>query len=213
MISAQPLALPARCSTSIAGRYGAILADPPWQYDGESGNGAAAKHYNTVSADALAALPVRDLAADDCVLFLWGTWPKLEAALQVGKAWDFTYKTAAWVWVKQSGTGRSWHFGNGYWSRANAEVCLLFTRGNPKRKSASVHQLIIEAGQLSLFEPLIAPFTAHSAKPHEQYGRIESLLDGPYLELFARNSAPGWDAWGNEAPNCIDWRPTLSRAA
>jgi len=203
--------LPARAASVVRGHYGVIYADPPWDYTTKVGNGVAAHHYGTVDHRELAQLPVLDLAAPDCVVFMWATWPKLMEALWLGNAWGFEYKTAAWVWVKQSSSGRSWHFGNGYWSRSNAEVCLLFTRGTPHRKSAGIRQLIIEAGQQTLFPALVAPFTVHSAKPYEAYSRIEALVPGPYLELFARVSAPGWDAWGNQAPNCIDWRPVWRR--
>lgn len=209
--------LPARCASSVAGRYGVILADPPWSFrlwSQDTGAGrAAASHYSTMTLDDLKALPVGELAAPDCALFMWAVWPSLPDAFELGRAWGFEYKTLAFDWLKRSPTGAKWHMGLGYWTRANSEPCLLFTRGAPKRKSAAVRQLIVEDGQLTLFDPLVAAVGAHSAKPHAQYGRIESLLDGPYLELFARNSALGWDAWGNEAPNCIDWRPALRRAA
>lgn len=215
MISVQPLALPARCATSIAGRYGAILADPPWPYYVFNGDkpGTAESHYKTMSFEDIYRLPVSDLAAPNCALFLWVVPPSLPQCIEAGIRWGFTYKTIAFSWIKRTRTGREWHSGMGHWTLSNVELCLLFTRGRPARKSRSVKQVIASVGQLELFPPLVAPITEHSAKPHEQYGRIEALLDGPYLELFARNAAPGWDTWGNEAPNCIDWRPILQRAA
>lgn len=202
--------LAARTASTVLGRYATILADPAWKFevwDRDTGQGRSAEaHYHTTEMDRLRALPVSELAARDAVLLMWSTWPHLPEALALGAAWGFTYKTAAWVWVKRSGTGRYWATGMGYWSRANTEPCLLFTRGNPRRLSRGIHQLILDVGQQTLWPPIVAPVGDHSAKPHEQYAKTERLLAGPYVELFARNTAPGWDCWGHEAPNCIDWQ-------
>jgi len=206
-----PLLLPARCASGLHQHYAAILCDPPWQFNvwsRDTGLGRSAEaHYRTVSTDALCALPVADLAAPDCCLFLWATWPTLPDALRLGAAWGFEYKTLAFDWLKRSRQGTSWHVGLGFWTRANSEPCLLFTKGSPVRKSKGVRQLIVDVGQESLFPPIIDRITVHSAKPLEAYSRIMALVEGPYLEMFARNAYPGWDAWGNEAPNRIDWRP------
>jgi N6-adenosine-specific RNA methylase IME4 len=187
------------------GHYGAILADPPWRFNVWSGetavkrrdssgtNVCAAVHYQTMPIEEICALPVADLAADDCVLFLWVTWPTLLDALKLIEAWGFTYKTCGFDWMKAH-AGQLEMFrddatalmGMGYWTRANSEPCLLATRGKPKRKSAGVRQGIIE------------PRREHSRKPDCQYERIEALVDGPYLELFARQQRPGWTVWGNQ---------------
>lgn len=210
-ISAPTPLLPARTRTSAAGRYGVIYADPPWTYrvySKDTGNGRSAEsQYKTTATAIMANWPVADLAAPDCVLLMWAVWPSLPDAFELGRAWGFEYKTLAFDWLKRTSTGAAWHMGLGFWTRANSEPCLLFTRGNPHRLSKGVRQLIADDDQPSLFPPIIAPLGAHSAKPHEAYRRIESLLPGPYLELFARNSAPGWDCWGNEATNPIDWQP------
>jgi N6-adenosine-specific RNA methylase IME4 len=142
---------------------------------------------------ALCALPVGELAADDCVLFLWACWPNLHDALAVIDAWGFEFKTAAFVWTKAH-AGQLEMFrddadvqvGMGYWTRANTEPCLLATRGKPKRINADVRQAIIE------------PRRQHSRKPSLVYQRIERLVAGPYVELFARARRIGWDSWGNE---------------
>ena len=176
------------------GRYAAILADPPWRYETWTAAGtgrSAEQHYQTQSTDWIAALPVQDLAADDCMLFLWVTFPLLFEAERVIETWGFTYKTAAFTWMKTTlGSGGSFapklHFGMGYWTRSNAEVCLLATRGSPRRLAMDVSSAIL------------APVREHSRKPEEQYARIERLVAGPYLELFARQPRPGWTAWGNE---------------
>jgi N6-adenosine-specific RNA methylase IME4 len=141
----------------------------------------------------LAALPVADLAADDCVLFLWMCWPNLPEAMRLIEAWGFTYKTCAFAWTKAH-AGQIEMFrddcdvqiGTGYWTRANSECCLLATRGKPKRLNADVRQGIIE------------PRRQHSRKPDCVPARIERLVAGPYLELFARTQRPGWTVWGNQ---------------
>lgn len=185
--------------------YAAILADPPWRFrtwdkreavvrrSGTGTNVSAAAHYNTMDIEEICALPVGELAADDCCLFLWVSWPQIVEGLDVARAWGFEFKTAAFVWTKAH-AGQLEMFdddmmgsmGMGYWTRANSEACLLATRGKPKRLDAGVRQAIIE------------PRREHSRKPDCVHGRIERLVAGPYLELFARSRRPGWDAWGNE---------------
>ena len=88
------------------------------------------------------ALPVASLAGDDCALFMWAVMPQLSEALAVIAAWGFEYKTCAFVWVKQTKGADKFASGLGYWTRANAEVCLLATRGKPQRLNADVHQVI-----------------------------------------------------------------------
>ena len=183
------------------GNYGAILADPPWHFQvwaGERRNGAGnrsnakAPDYETMREPELAALPISDLAANDCVLFLWTCWPVVEQSFRLIKTWGFTYKTCAFSWMKADryrlfADDRTPFMGLGYWTRANTEPCLLATRGKPKRLNADVLQGII------------APKREHSRKPDGIHERIERLVAGPYCELFARQSRPGWDVWGNEA--------------
>jgi N6-adenosine-specific RNA methylase IME4 len=179
-----------------SGRFGAILCDPPWHFETWSRNGYdrhPSKHYDTMAAVDIRQLPVADLAASDCVLFLWITWPLLEAAMEAIRTWGFHYKTASFVWMKAHAQQLEMfqddiepHIGLGYWTRSNSEVCLLATCGNPKRRNADVRQGII------------APRREHSRKPDGVHERIERLVAGPYLELFARQSRPGWTTWGNE---------------
>jgi N6-adenosine-specific RNA methylase IME4/ParB-like chromosome segregation protein Spo0J len=179
-----------------AGRkFKVIYADPPWSFEVYSGKGkqrSAERHYDTSSLEAIKALPVAPLAADDCALFLWGVWPELPGALDVIRAWGFEYKTVAFVWVKMTNgegvepDGKGLHWGMGYWTRANTEFCLLATKGAPLRLAADVHQVVL------------APVGEHSAKPEEVRMRIERLLAGPYLELFAREPHPYWCVWGDE---------------
>lgn len=173
-------------------KYTVIYADPPWRYQQKSLSGAAENHYPTMSIQELCELPVGELADKDSMLFLWTTFPMLSEALQLIKAWGFTYKTVAFVWVKQNKKSPTWFYGLGFWTRSNAEICLLAKRGKPKRNSASVHQLII------------APVEKHSKKPDETRKRIEQLMgDVPRVELFARQKSEGWDVWGNEVESDI----------
>ncbi len=169
-------------------RFAVVLADPPWEFETYSRKGkerSAERHYNTMTLDDIKALPVASLAADDCALFLWATWPMLPQALAAIGSWGFAYQTAAFVWVKTRGNG-SLHTGLGYHTRANSEPVLLATRGSPLRLAMDIRQVVVE------------PVGAHSAKPDEVARRIERLYAGDYLELFARAERPGWTTWGNE---------------
>ena len=150
-----------------------------------------------MSIDELCALPVERLAEKDCLLFLWATFPQLPEALQLIKAWGFQFKTVAFVWLKRNKKSPTWFYGLGYWTRGNAEICLLATRGHPKRANAGVHQVIL------------SHIEEHSKKPEEARSRIVRLMgDVPRIELFARSRAPGWDVWGNEAAASIQgWPP------
>ena len=172
-------------------KYGAILADPPWTFKTYSDKGkgrSAERHYSCMSFEDLCSIEIP--AATDCVLFMWTTDPMLIKAIDLMAAWGFTYKTVAFTWAKLNKefpcVDTKWFTGMGYWTRANPEMCLLGTRGKPKRIHKDVRQLII------------APRREHSRKPDEIYERIERLVDGPYLEMFARTRREGWDQWGNE---------------
>jgi len=140
----------------------------------------------------ICALPVADLAEKDCALLLWATFPNLPEAFDVIKAWSFEYKSVGFVWCKLNRKSSGYFMGCGYYTRANAEICLLATKGNPKRLSRSVRQIID------------TPIERHSKKPDEARDRIVQLFgDIPRVELFARQRADGWDAWGNETQTDI----------
>lgn len=186
---------------NLKGHFGAILADPPWHWapwampapDSPSYVRHACAHYETMPLDQIKAMPVKDFAAKDCALFLWFVWPMLPHALEVIDAWGFTFKTCAFCWTKADARQVDMFepdtpvvIGPGYWTRSNTEACLLATTGRPKRQANDVRQAII------------APRRQHSRKPDEIAGRIERLVRGPYLELFARTRRAGWTAWGNE---------------
>ena len=168
-------------------KFNILLADPPWRYERNAVQGAAEKHYNTMNIEDICALPVAGLAADDAVLFLWSTFPQISDALRVVKAWSFEFVTCAFVWIKLNKKSGTPFFGCGFWTRSNAEICLLARKGKPRRQSRSVHQLII------------SPVEAHSKKPDIVREKIVELMgDVPRIELFARERVPGWEAVGNE---------------
>lgn len=189
-----------------AGGYPVIYADPPWTYNDHSCNGGVGKVYKTLSAEAIARLPVARLAGADAVMFLWGTYPKLPEVLALIPRWGFTFKSIAFQWIKTrgvnvDGSGRPF-LGLGRWTRGNSEPCFLCVRGKPERISASVSQLIFTAEQGgSADDVFVAPVGKHSAKPPETRDKIVQLMgESPRLELFAREKVAGWDCWGNEVP-------------
>lgn len=125
-----------------AKKYQIIYADPPWSYRNKGTRAAAEKHYSTMSIEDIKALPVADIAADNCVLFLWTTFPMLREALETIEAWGFEYKTLAFCWAKRNKSGKGWFWGLGNWTRSNPEICLLAIKGHPQRVSAAVHSLL-----------------------------------------------------------------------
>jgi N6-adenosine-specific RNA methylase IME4 len=172
-------------------RYGAISADPPWPFRIYSGNDTtphrtAGEPYRVMTLGQIRELPVVSIAAPDCALFLWVVDSLLPEAIEVGRAWGFTYKTRAFEWLKSKVNGDGYAIGMGYWTRKQSESCLLFTRGSPRRQARDVREIIEQ------------PRREHSRKPEESYRRIERLVGGPYAELFATERRSGWDGWGDQ---------------
>lgn len=170
-------------------KYDVIYADPPWgsntQFyrDAKRGN---SPHYPLMSVMDIKSLPVSSICSDNSTLLLWVVDSQIPDALSVISSWGFVYKTVGFTWVKKTATGKN-HFGVGAWTRKNPEICLLATRGSPKRESASVTQ--IQEHKVR----------EHSRKPDEIRLEIVKLLgDIPRIELFARQKTKGWDVWGNE---------------
>lgn len=171
---------------SAAG-FRVLLADPPWQFrDRLPGpRRGAAKHYRCLSVEELCAFPLPPLA-DDCALFLWRVAAMQQEALDVMGTWGFALKGEI-VWVKRDRSGKPWN-GMGWTVRGAHETCLIGKRGKPVRRSASVP---------STFEA-VANRKVHSEKPAAFYDIIESLYDGPYVELFARKPRAGWTGLGDQ---------------
>jgi N6-adenosine-specific RNA methylase IME4 len=170
-------------------KYNIIYADPPWSYDDPSKHrGGALRYYKTMSIEEIARLPIKDITEENAILFMWTTFPKIFESEKVISSWGFTYKTNAFTWVKKNKVSTDKNFwGMGRWTRSNAEVCLLAVKGKPKRISAGVHSIIEH------------PIQEHSKKPDIVRDKIVELVgDLPRIELFARETAKGWDSWGNE---------------
>lgn len=168
-----------------AKKFKVCYADPPWPHAQHGARGAI-NHYQLMTTDDILAMPIADLMADNSTLLLWTTNAALPDALRVMKAWGFTYKTNA-VWDK-------YHMGLGNYFRGSHEILLHGVRGKAPFK---FH------GQRST---LLFPRQDHSRKPEEMVPLIERVLDGPYLELFARqrpNSHADWSVWGNEIDSDI----------
>lgn len=160
--------------------FDVILADPPWQYDfAETSSRAIENQYPSMPLQQIKAL--RLPIAENAVLFLWATTPKLREALEVMEAWGFVYRTSA-VWDKEK-------IGMGYWFRGQHELLLVGVKGefSPPDIEARYSSVIREAR------------TSHSKKPECIYTIIETMFPtGKYLELFARNERDRWQGWGNE---------------
>jgi len=192
--------------------YQVIYADCPWRFEAytEAASGvpqqADGQHYDTMAVQDLAKLPVGDLAASDCALFMWGISSHLPQVLWLADQWGFRFASKAFTWAKLNkhaeataqkaaaagdpvmpSADTNWFMGMGHSTRRNTEDCWLFTKGRPKRIDRGVRELIV------------SPVREHSRKPDETYDRIERLFAGPYAELFSRKSRARWSSWGNQA--------------
>jgi len=185
-------------------KYGTILADPPWQFTNRTGK-MAPEHkrlnrYATMSHDDILGLPVSKLAADPSHLYLWVPNALLPEGLKVMEAWGFEYKTNL-IWHKVRKDGGPDGRGVGFYFRNTTELILFGVRGKKARTLAPGRR------QVNILRTMKRE---HSRKPDEQYKLIEACSWGPYLELFARGTRPGWEAWGNQAEQYRpDW-PTYS---
>ena len=179
----------------IRQHYRVIYADPPWAYKtfseakrGTVPHRSAEKPYESMTREELLDLPVDELAhPEGCVLHMWTISSHVDQAFELAAKWGFTFKSLGFIWVKtQKSDPEKPKMGMGKWLRQEAEVCLLFTRGKPKRTDAGVRQVVME------------PARQHSRKPDEVIERIEKLSEGPYLEMFSRTNRKGWDAMGDQ---------------
>jgi N6-adenosine-specific RNA methylase IME4 len=179
-------------------KYNIIYADPPWQYNarkntGTAFGGGAMKHYPTMPTYEIKKMDVASLAADNCALFMWCTFPQLPHQLEVLEAWGFDFKTVAFTWVKTNKNNPRPFFGVGYYTKSNAEICVLGIKGKMKPVSNCVSQIVM------------TPIQRHSQKPAVIRDKIVELFgDIPRVELFARETAQGWDVWGNEVLSDIE---------
>lgn len=170
------------------GAYSLIMADPPWKYLVRSPKGlgkSADRHYQTMTRERIEALPVADLAAKDCMLWLWGTAPMLHIQLEIMRSWGFKYVSSG-VWVKRTKRGKI-GFGGGYTFRNGHEYALLGSRGAPKYVDRSVRSVIE------------GPLREHSRKPDEAYAAARRLIPyGRAADLFSKQTRDGWENWGDQ---------------
>lgn len=171
-------------------KYKIIYADPPWNFKTWSNKGRAkSPKYDLMSLEDIKNLPIKSISDDDCILFMWVIYPMLDKGLETIKSWGFDFKTCGFAWIKKNKLKDSLFWGLGYWTRANSELCLIATKGKPKRISSKVHQVVIDK------------IREHSRKPDCIRDRIVELCgDVSRIELFARQdfTHKGWDHWGNE---------------
>ena len=173
-------------------KYNIIYADPAWSYKDKRDKhprlcGGASVHYNTKTIENIKNLPVNDIADDNCMLFMWATFPNLQEALDVIKSWGFKYKTLGFSWIKTNKKNGKPFFGIGYYTKSNCEVCLIGVKGKPIKESNKISSVLLE------------PREEHSKKPDIVREKIVELVgDLPRIELFAREKINGWDTWGNE---------------
>ena len=172
-------------------KYNIIYSDPAWNYEnwGEGASRNVKEKYKTMSMEEIWKLPVKNIADENCILFIWVTFPNLQEGLDVIKAWGFTYKTLGFSWLKLNKKNGKLFFGIGHYTKSNCEVCLIGVKGKPK---------IIDD---TISSAIISPRQEHSKKPNIIRDKIVQLCgDLPRIELFARQKIPKWDCWG-DSPN------------
>jgi N6-adenosine-specific RNA methylase IME4 len=176
-------------------KYQIIYADPAWSYQNSKVPQAGVDaQYKTMSLEDIKNLPVQEIADDNCVLFMWVTFPMLLEGLEVINSWGFKYKTLGFSWIKTNPKNGKPFFGVGYYAKSNCEVCLMATKGK-------VHPMVISNMVSSC---IISRRREHSRKPDEVRNKIVELFgDLPRVELFARQKVEGWDVWGNEVDSDI----------
>ncbi len=187
--------------SALPGGYSVIVADPPWMYQkqpglhgsGDGPVGTAERHYQTMTNEQIAALPVAGLARASAHLFMWVTNPGIYGGrfsdvtpADIAAAWGFEYKTTL-TWVKTGSDGRPIGSGMGWYFRGCTEHVLYATRGD-----ASI------SSERRVANVVLAPRGRHSAKPEQFFRIVEAVADGPYLEMFSRRRRRGWDSWGND---------------
>jgi len=195
-------------------RYSVIYCDPPWPHKdrrlirkdgGKTRQGAGAgNHYPLMSHADIQALPVREIAEPDAVLFMWAVFPMLKEALKTIDAWGFTYRTCGFSWLKLNPVAGNPFKGIGFYTKSNGEVCLLATRGNTLKPATDC------IGMALITPRFPTPRFAHSHKPSCVKMAIEMMYpDCARLEMFAREETAGWDVFGNQVENSVELPLTL----
>jgi len=173
-------------------KYNIIYADPPWDYRDKRNKhkrlcGGSAVHYKTMKTEEIIALPIKHISDDNCILFIWATFPNIKETFKVIDGWGFVYKTLGFSWIKINKNDRKPCFGIGHYTKSNCEVCLIATKGKIEIKSNKVSSVIISQRE------------EHSKKPDIARDKIVELVgDLPRIELFARQKIEGWDYFGDD---------------
>ena len=181
-------------TSAISKLFSIVYADPPWDYKGQTqiglggvSSGGAKSHYSTLKLDDLKRLDISSLCEKDCLLFMWSSSPHLDQAIDLMRAWGFSWATVAFAWDKQ-------RVNPGFYTMSQVELCLVGKRGKiPQPRGArNVRQLVSELR------------TKHSAKPLAVRQRIEEMFPTQAkIELFAREQAPGWSVWGDQVQSDV----------
>ena len=186
--------------------YSIIYADPPWHYRRTIGNGVLKRKvqdvYDTMTVDDIKQLGfhIRRISRKNSALLLWATMPNLPQAFEVMKAWGYKYKTCWATWVKTNAAGNKPFFGVGYYTRSNAELCLLGVKGRIASFKKLVENEVRTENPSALSSIVIEPPRQHSRKPASVRDMIVTFFgDVPRIELFARESSPGWSTLGNQS--------------
>ena len=170
-------------------KYDVIYADPPWAYN-ESGTGdrVISSKYPTMQIKEIKELPVEEISKENCLLFCWVTFPRLEEGIEVIRGWGFKYYSLGFNWIKENKKSDTLFWGMGYYTRQNPEICLIGLKGKIKPQDRGVHSVIK------------SKIEEHSKKPDETRKLIEKIVgeEKDKIELFARQRVEGWDCWGNE---------------
>ncbi len=171
-------------------KYKVIYADPPWQFKTYSDKGkgkSADNHYPCMELEDIYSLPIGKIAEENSILFLWVTGPMIPEQIECMYRWGFTYKTIGFTWIKLNKKSLSPFIGLGFYTRSNAELCLIGTKGTPGRPLVK-----------NVSQAILSPIGEHSQKPEKVANHIEMMYNGPRIELFARKTKRNWDCWGNE---------------
>ena len=179
-------------------KYNIIYSDPPWKYNSRNNintrfGGGVFNKYSLMTMEEIKSLPISNLAEENCVLFLWCTFPYLDEQIKLFDYWGFRYRTLGFSWIKTNSKNGKPFFGVGYYAKSNCEICLMGMKGQLKPISNKVSSVII------------SPRREHSKKPDEVRNKIVELFgDLPRIELFAREKVEGWASWGNEIESDVE---------
>jgi len=178
-------------------KYNIIYADPPWRTKSfkERKDGFLSRNlpYPQMADDNIKKLKVSEIAAENCMLFLWCIDSRVPIVCEIMESWGFSFKCVGFVWAKKAKTTSGFNGGFSSYTKRDCEFCFIGARGGYFNNSRGVNQIILE------------PKRAHSQKPDIIRKRIVELCgDLPRVELFARERAEGWHTWGNEIESDIE---------